>query len=415
MNNTGRQQGQVMAMGIVLMALIVVAMLGLSQIGKLGQARNQQRHSIDAAAYSGALMQARALNMQAYLNTTQLAHQVAMAHLITMGSWVQWAKHSQRSAMRQNPPSWVIGTHFGVEHATAYQQSMSFIQGDLRLQQLRDRFTEHDRLSNQLLARMSQRIKNTWEQNRFLTIQRVLAANYDGAMPLRWRIESTHKYDLQSIIKPARAYRTLMSDIQKAYGFLSKRDHTARSPFPISEMCPHLRHELRRRGETYLNARGQWQSVDTQSYHALRANRWIGCYYREYTMGWGWVTATKKPMPGIQYDENIPDSFSHQDFWRWVKTATSWGLITRNNPFGNSRAYLGRLHWSGGLNFYVDIVGNRTPTLGFVLHATHTQQNIQLRSAAETFFARPTPRRDGKREKPNLWHPYWQARLVPNF
>src|SRR5690606_21763523 len=81
--------------------------------------------------------------------------------------------------------------------------------------------------------------------------------------------------------------RALVQDAAGRYPFLGPRNDTVRNGWPVSARCPHLRHELRRLGATSLSAQGQWQSHDTESYHALRSNRWIGCYYREYPMGWG--------------------------------------------------------------------------------------------------------------------------------
>src|SRR5690606_37436303 len=83
--------------------------------------------------------------------------------------------------------------------------------------------------------------------------------------------------------------RGLVHEITGVYDFLDTRDHTASNPWVVDARCPGLRHELRRRGVTTLDPAGRWQSVDTQSFHALRSNRWIGCYYREYPMGWGWI------------------------------------------------------------------------------------------------------------------------------
>src|SRR5690554_6367931 len=71
------------------------------------------------------------------------------------------------------------------------------------------------------------------------------------------------------------------------YGFLDPRDHTARNDWIVSPRCPAWRHELRRRGATQWQDYDTWHSLDTQSYHALRSNRFIGYYYREYPMGWG--------------------------------------------------------------------------------------------------------------------------------
>ena len=67
------------------------------------------------------------------------------------------------------------------------------------------------------------------------------------------------------------------------------------------------------------------------------------------------------------------------------------------------------------LRSYVDI---RNPDEGRASFSTRLNyggpkgQSITTRSAAETFFARPRERLDGKSEAANLFRPYWQARLA---
>src|SRR5690606_27874810 len=61
----------------------------------------RQDHVLDAAAYSGALVQARSLNMLAYIHRAQAAHQVAMAHLVTLGS-LRSEEHTSELQSREN-------------------------------------------------------------------------------------------------------------------------------------------------------------------------------------------------------------------------------------------------------------------------------------------------------------------------
>src|SRR5690606_8888277 len=100
---------------------------------------------------------------------------------------------------------------------------------------------------------------------------------------------------------------------------------------------------------TAMDAAGRWQATDTQSFHALRANRWIGCYYREYAMGWAWIPAQAGAiMPG-EYSDAAPEDFSEQDFWRWVQDATDWSLLDQSdNPIANSYAVRTRPKWQAG-------------------------------------------------------------------
>ena len=126
------------------------------------------------------------------------------------------------------------------------------------------------------------------------------------------------------------------------FGFLDRRNETRRNPWPVSMYCPILRHELRRRGSTWLGPDGRWGALDTQSFHALRSNRWVGCYYREYAMGWGTAQGQKsRPPPDLDYVESPPEDFSAQDFWRWVELSTNWNIFDgATNPMANSYCLL---------------------------------------------------------------------------
>lgn len=429
-------QGQAMILGLSLMGVVLIALISMYSVGHLISDKTKQTHAVDAAAYSGALIQARALNMQAYINLAQIGHQMAMAHLVTLGSWAKWASTEAKSLSRSNPPAWVIATHFGAKHGAAYTQAARAYalqgianQGNLLYQQ----FVKHDEIVEKVLSKVSYAIQQSMNKARDQAIEEVLRQNYVnhsiqkvGSLPLQagksrslsWWVEETNKGRLTSLFRPRANYRSLIQDVAKVYHFLDERQHVAKSLLPVSERCPMWRHELRRQGSTILNAQGNWQSLDTQSYHALRSNRWIGCYYREYPMGWGWVPGQSTTVPQeLVYAENPPGDFSSEDFWRWVKRTTKWNIFGgSDNPLANSRAISERHRWlGGGLAPYVDVINaDRQSSLKFVLSVKQDElqtHSLLVKAAAETFFERPVARKDGLFEKANLWHPYWQARL----
>jgi len=134
-------------------------------------------------------------------------------------------------------------------------------------------------------------------------------------------------------------------------------------------------------------------------------------------MGWGWIPTASWQRTDSPHVENPPDDFSAQDFWRWVREATDWDIFTGDaNPLANSRAVAGRSQWrSSGLPDYFDVAGaGFDPQLSFTVRLRRDGPEgipITTRSGAETFFSRPHGRPDGYSERPNLFHPYWQARL----
>lgn len=450
-----QRQGQVLVLGLSMIAVLMMVLLGMFHIGIVANTKVKQTHAVDAAAYSGALIQARALNMQSYINIAQVGHQMAMAHLVTLGSWADWASTQAKSLSKANPPAWVIAAHFGAKHGQAYSTAAQAftLQGMAkRGGQLAQQFSQHDEIVTQVLAKASYAIQQDMFEARDQAIQTVLQHNYpdkvvihdkykqgsvysakEYALPkdsssitnktkkgvLVWWLESHNHTLFSRLFQPVGNYRSLLAEVTSVYRFLDKRQHIARGLFPVSSHCPTWRHELRRQGFTVLNKEGNWQSIDTESYHALHSNKWIGCYYREYPMGWGWVLGQTGSLPKeMAYATNPPNNFAKEDFWRWVERVAKWNIFGGNdNPLANSYVVRSRQRWSGGgLVPYVDIDHSQAKKrLDFILHLSQTEvkgHTLHLKAAAETFFERPVYRADGRHELANLWHPYWQARLI---
>ncbi len=85
-----RQEGQVLPLGL---ALLVFGMLGayvLFNTGQVATDKMKLANTADAAAYSGTLWQARALNFQSYTNRAMVANQVSIAQAVTLQSWVAY-------------------------------------------------------------------------------------------------------------------------------------------------------------------------------------------------------------------------------------------------------------------------------------------------------------------------------------
>lgn len=413
------QRGQSMVLGLLLASLAALAMLRYFGVGQVLGAKADQTHALDAATYSGALVQARALNLLSLINRAQVGHQVAMAHLVTLGSWALLGGHEAGQARQGNPPAYLIGMMFGPSHGAAYAASLAATGKTHDAQaygQLAQAYVQHDRLVHETLFKAQQAVVQALGQARRNAMVEILNRRYPD-----------QNYSLEVTDDGLPGYLTLQGGtalspfIRQAvfsYPFVQPRNDTARNPWMVNPRCPHMRHELRRRGETRLTADGQWEANDTQSYHALRSNKWIGCYYREYAMGWGWIAGQAEPVTDLPYVDNPPDNFSAQDFWRWVGQSTDWNIFSgSDNPMANSRAMASRPRWSvRGLPGYFDVrVANRAQPLYFAAQLRRqvaSGEVVQTQSAAETFFQRPLARPDGRLEQQNLFNPYWQARLA---
>ncbi|WP_286895692.1 hypothetical protein [Achromobacter sp. UBA2119] len=448
-----QQRGQALVLGIVIAAVGAASLVVLYNFGQTIEARGRLTHAADAAAYSGALVQARALNAIAYVNRSQIAHQVAMAHLVTLGASAHYLDAMQSQRQRGNPPASLIAMLFGPDAGAAYQGARGPSNAEGRLASA---FAQHDRVVHQVLEMAAREIVGDLTASRDRAMREVLAANYPAfgeinaggasaaASPIDLRLltDGWPGYTKRHAATRKAGLRPATEDAVARYGFLDRRNDTRRNPWAVSSRCPLHRHELRRRGSTWLGPDGHWGALDTQSYHALRSNRWIGCYFREYAMGWGTVQGEKSRAPDdVEYVEDPPADFSQEDFWRWVEHATSWNIFDgATNPMANSYAMASARRWPGrGLPAYREVASKRpaeplrfaiavsldstfvkttdadsavaAPSGQFRYTALGRTGVVTVSTAAETHFARPDRRADGRSELATLFRPYWQARL----
>ena len=87
---TARHNGQAMVLFLGFAAAMVAMLLVAFNSGQVTNAKMRAMNAADAAAYSGALWQARNLNFQAYMNRAIVANEVTIAQTVTVRSWVAY-------------------------------------------------------------------------------------------------------------------------------------------------------------------------------------------------------------------------------------------------------------------------------------------------------------------------------------
>lgn len=282
-NNIAKQRGAALLLGIVLLSLLGLALVAYFALSLVAGHVMRQQYANDAAAYSAALVQSRALNLLSFTQRAQLAHQVALAHLLTLASWHQAGLQQQKRLLQANPPVHLLALFFGPKAAAAYQSSQGLQASDQHA--LRQSIAEHEYAVQHTLHTLQQDILAQLPTEREQVAQSVVQANFPELPASAWQLRF-HSDDWEHAW---RAEATMpqhiwvgLRHIQSLYAFLSERNHDQRSLWVVDQRCPWRRHELRRRGSTVLGSDGQWRASDTQSLHAVRANRWVGCYSREY-------------------------------------------------------------------------------------------------------------------------------------
>jgi hypothetical protein len=79
-------------------AAIIGVMLIAFNSGQVSNAKMRAMNAADAAAYSGAVWQARSLNFQAYMNRAMVANEVAIAQSVSLRAWTQYVYIFTRNA-----------------------------------------------------------------------------------------------------------------------------------------------------------------------------------------------------------------------------------------------------------------------------------------------------------------------------
>ncbi len=86
------QRGQALPVGIAAILFSVALTLALFNTAQMTTEKERLANTADAAAYSGLVWEARALNFQAYMNRMAVANQVAVAQTVSIVSWIQYAE-----------------------------------------------------------------------------------------------------------------------------------------------------------------------------------------------------------------------------------------------------------------------------------------------------------------------------------
>lgn len=82
-----RQRGQALILAVICLLVLCLAFLAVFDTGQVVSKKVQLTNAADAAAYSVAIEQARALNTAAYLNRAEVANQVAIAQIVSLQSY----------------------------------------------------------------------------------------------------------------------------------------------------------------------------------------------------------------------------------------------------------------------------------------------------------------------------------------
>ncbi|MDY7574990.1 pilus assembly protein TadG-related protein [Actimicrobium sp. CCI2.3] len=97
------QRGQALIYGIFVLMGGLTALFFLFNTGQLSSEKTKLVNTADAVAYSAGVMQARALNFDAYSNRALVANEVLVAQMVSLSSWGQYVSTHADNLTREFP------------------------------------------------------------------------------------------------------------------------------------------------------------------------------------------------------------------------------------------------------------------------------------------------------------------------
>jgi len=440
----GRQRGQALPLGL---ALALVGMLGalvLYNTGRVASDKARLANAADAAAYSGLLWQARAMNFQAYTNRAMVANEVSIAQAVSLRSWASYGSRTAENlahVLSAVPPLNVYAK--GLDQimaaldgfvgpvAEAMVGVIGVINSGISHAQ-RAMFVSSFAATPEIVVAVARESDPRFDAETLYSVAG-MADNLE-----RWS-RFTTEYDADDgDVMASRA--KLVND--------SRDDFTRERKWRLFERfwlysTPLTRHKIMREGSTRLvmvegagGARWEWKAVDTVSLQN-RIYRFIKSEKKqEVPIGWGAALANARGSSSISTgvcSRPRAPAEAHCGPWTPNRTAEAFGRAGTERMAGYEgldafRSLDGRLP---ELESGDPVVRLRTEVAldtsavrsgdtfvdGEILRANVVAPGDRLSSvsAAELYYRRPDDRRGAalSDEGANGYNPYWTVRLAP--
>lgn len=406
--------GQVLALLLMLLAALLGSLLFVFNSGQIVAAKLRLVGAADAAAYSAAQAQARALNFQAYMNRAVVANEVAIAQLVSVRSWSGYMDQAlQRTA--------AIGSLVPPLAAPLRALSRSWDSIDNALQRALPPLEAAASAWNVEVLARAEYIADAQTAALADSLAREVAFDnvpalgagavgraFTGSNALRWRnFTAGHG---RSGDERARLREVVMDSRD---GFTRARSWTLGLPPLLS---------LRKRGGTDLIGYEAWRGMDTL---ALRVSVLFGTH--EQPLAWRAAENRRQPEPGRgehggSYRDN-PRTSSYAARELAARNGYRGLPSYRDVRPGPNRdqaplRYDVELRQAGGTIATSDVMMGGAATVvpdedPKVAVPAYQSGMAYALSAAQVVFRRPVGRADHRPELGSLFNPYWQARLAP--
>lgn len=438
------QRGQALVFGIFLLFISLLTMFYLFNTGQLTREKTKLVNTADAVAYSGGLLEARALNFDAYANRAMLANEVAIAQMVSVSSWAQYIG-GLPAGMALN-----YGYYCLEPIGKGMAPTAALCAGAQYASAVIEPAAEAIELAAEAVTTASEAFKAILKTSQTLLhaqlmisrgqlMQAVADANYqnDGSVVVDQGLLDdnfstfTHKYVKNG---DKGEERGRIGDLAKAAAykddFVHQRSWTDISKLPTCVDPLSLLHfdHMDRRGGTELLGYDEWKAMDTASHH-----RW-------YLVTPGWHEFF---IPYCAQYESPLSSGAQEALNGDEQNGGSYGGSLSDNPVASGMASASQWSYTGIPEIYdlsADALKEKNPKLRLAVRLTRAKDQartsdgasfvkvggrlavyngkqaagvIAAVSSAEVYFDRPEKRQDGKKELGSLFNPFWHVRLAP--
>lgn len=439
LSKRSRERGQALIFGIFLMFASLLATFYLFNAGQLTSEKTKLVNTADAVAYSAGLLEARALNFNAYGNRALIANEIAIAQMVSLSSWGQYA-----GQVGGNLPM-EFGAPYCYEPMPYYGKSMILTYGLCYLLNFGGwAYTEAADpivMATEAAQTAAEAMKKTITIShavlhggallaaRRSVMTRVAEANYqnDGSVNVDWvPLEDnfnsfTHRYAKNGTSGDERGrLGELVKTAAYKDDFVRRRSWTDTSP---ASTCIGINgiffDQLKRRGGTELLGYDEWKAMDTMSIHRTYMDKWGRCKKSESPIGSGVQAAVSEEQSdgsygGSRSDNPSASSMASSSDWSYSGIPDSYDLsadaLSKPNPTVRLAVRLTRDKGQTRTTetaSQIKLGGNLA-----VYNAKQASNVLAAASSSEVYFERPEPRQDGKQELGSLFNPFWHVHLV---
>jgi hypothetical protein len=413
---TRRNSGQALIAMLALLAGMVAGLALLFNSGLVVNDKIRLTNAVDAAAYSAAQWQARALNYQAYLNRAIVANEVAIAQLVSLRSWSRYIETLTTNVdqVARYVPYLGTATRALEQGWDAVDQAISrgfpVVEGALSV------------WNSQVLARAQSIAHVQAPLAAADTVDQVLTANepraelsaitrvFQTRNSALWLNRFTQRYERGG--GDLRRFTNLLMESRDGFTRARSRDLF---DFGIISMS--------RRGGTDLIGEYAWRGVDTLSLHFD-----FLFDHDEVPLGWGAAEQRRHAVTGrADHGGSLRRNPSaSRRARRAMRPEQRYQGVPEIRDVTNPASREPRpLVYSVAAKLPAAAVrsmdrlfpgtpGIATPEHGVEPMAPNlSDAALHAVASAEVYFQRPVERADGRQEYPSLFNPYWQVRLVP--